>query len=222
MPPINTPSYSPDALGRMLADLQHRVERLESSPQLGSSQINQGALTVTDAAGNVVVTAGLLANGAYGLEVDSAPGGPGTMFLADGNGVGLPFTIAPFRSVVTGTTVSGTTLATVYQTEVELLQWDSVRVRVPWATGTAAGSLQLAALSVTGATTAVVNLPASSSGTQDFRWQHGIPLNEGPIYFGVQASTSLASAPITIWQPDGGLTAYRGGLMTPPATTTGI
>lgn len=222
MPPINQPQYQPDALARLLADFQHRLERLESSPQLGNTQINAGSLTVTDAQGNVLITVGLLPNGSYGFEVDSAPGGPGTMFLADANGVALPFTIAPFRPVVAGTSVAGTTLASIYQTEVELLQWDSVRVRVPWATGTAAGSLQLAALNLTGVSTTVVTLPAASSGTQDFRWLHGIPLNEGPVYFSVQAATSLASAPITIWQPDGGLCAYRGGFMTPAATTTGL
>lgn len=221
MPPINQPQYQPDALARLLADFQHRLERLESSPQLGNTQINAGSLTVTDAQGNVLITVGLLPNGSYGFEVDSAPGGPGTMFLADANGVALPFMIAPARSVATGASVTSTTLVSVWRTEVELLLWDSVRVRVPWQTGTAAATAQVVAENITGVSTAVVNLPASSNGTLDFRWTHGIQLAVGPVYFAVQAATSNAAAPVTIWQPDGGFTFYRGVDMTPPATTNG-
>jgi hypothetical protein len=221
MPAVNRPQTTES----ILADLNRRLKILESAAQLGSSQINAGALTITDAAGNILVTAGQLPNGSYGLQVNSGPGGPGVMFLADANGVALPFVITPARDTSAGGAVAttSTTVTPLWRTEIELLEWDAVRVRVPWATGTAAGSLRIAAIngSVTTAT-ATVALAASSSGTYDFRWLHGVTLGVGPIYFEVQAATSNAAQPVSVWGPDGGFTFYRGADMTPAATAPGI
>lgn len=65
MPEINHPSTA----GTMLGDLMARLSRIEHSPQIGSTTISNGALIITDAAGNSLIYLGQLPDATYGLAV---------------------------------------------------------------------------------------------------------------------------------------------------------
>lgn len=184
--------------------------------------LGNAGITVYDTGGHPLVVLGKLPGGSYGIQVSSATGYH--QLLMDNNGAGLPFMVTPARDVNSGFhAVNWLTLADVYGTEVELLQWDSLMVKIGWATGASAGSLRVQASNAIGTpSTATVALPSGSSGDQNFSWLHGLALGAGPYYFAVQASTALAINPVSIYSPDGGFVFYRGTEMFPLSTATGI
>jgi len=56
-------------LGFDVNDIKRRLERLESSPRIAATNMDHGALTVTDAAGTVQITIGYLPDGTIGIKV---------------------------------------------------------------------------------------------------------------------------------------------------------
>lgn len=71
----------PADLVQRVIDLEARLSRLERTPKLGTSAIdsggltiNEGALRIQDASGNVIIELGKTSDGRYGLRVNNAGG----------------------------------------------------------------------------------------------------------------------------------------------------
>ena len=86
---------------------------------------------------------------------------------------------------------------------------DALTVSVGWATGAATtGELRVIAKAspTTGgavvAATNAVTLGANTNGTQVFNWKHGLTLNTGPWYFGVQTRRTAGATDVVSYGPD--------------------
>lgn len=194
--------------------------------RLVSATIQEGSIRVIDADGNVLVTLGRQDDGEYGIRIDSPELTHPTVLYADTAGMALPFYAAPFRAIDRapdtngGLKVTGTTFQSIFRTEIELLQWDAVRVRVPAITSSS-DTAEVRISNVSNGQVTDAQSVTSAGGVFDFRWLHGGTLGTGPHYFEVQARQVTGSGGVWVYGPDGGAVFYRGSFMDPAATTTG-
>jgi hypothetical protein len=195
---------TPQTLASEFADLNRRLAALERSPQLKSSSIKGGALTIYDASGNAIVQMGEIDTDQHGLLVTNAAGA--TLLKVYGEeGFGAPVRGFPWResSPVFESTTSATFVG-MWQAHLPAVEADGVYMSNCTITLNAADTAEVKVY-VDGSTETDTLTLSGATATQwavKLNWEHGLTRGVGPYGFHLQVRRSAGTAAaVNVYEP---------------------